>query len=99
MARTSSGRSRAADPETGSSNIAVPLAEPGFGGHRQNKSHAGEKAADVREPSYVAAGCLRVADRSDAAEELYHEPIQQEERGGNIDGGDENKNWHQRDNA
>src|SRR5262249_481200 len=51
------------------------------------EQHACHESTDVREPGRAAAfRNVRVADRTDAAEELNREPIKQHDHGGHFEG-------------
>src|ERR1700686_3901725 len=82
MARISSGFSIAADPVFTSCHISsVPTAVARFGGQQKNQTHPGQKTADVREVSHIAAlPGLRIGDGAEAAEKLDREPIQKQNK-------------------
>src|SRR5260370_305126 len=75
IARMSSGFPAPADARSTSWNILLPLGVTLAGGHQHNQRHAGQEAADVREPCHVAARSLRIADRTHAAGKLDSKPV------------------------
>src|SRR5437588_4496995 len=72
--------------------IAIARAVPGEDPNEQN---AGEETADMREPGY-ALGLSNARQRTESAQDLQKEPIEEHEGGGYIDCSDENNNEDER---
>src|SRR5579871_4309933 len=84
IARMSSGFSKPSDARLTGANISLPLLVVARPPRRQqqNETHPDQESADVREPCHAAAGSAGVRHRTNAAEKLDGEPIQQKECGG-----------------